>query len=71
MPSADTLVFTGDSANDTVVIYDNGVGTLNGSYTVAPGVMAAFGPVGGIRNVFIEIKPHKISGRAVQGSHDD
>ena len=25
----------------------------------------------GIRNVFIEIKPHKISGRAVQGTHGD
>ena len=25
----------------------------------------------GIRNVFIKIKPHKISGRAVQGTHDD
>src|SRR5688500_1521486 len=54
MPAADTLVFTGDSDADTVVIYDNGVGTLHGSYTVAPGVMAPFGPVGGIRNVFVD-----------------
>jgi hypothetical protein len=54
MPTADTMVFTGDSADDTVVIYDNGVGTLNGSFTVAPGVMAPFGPVPGIRNVFVD-----------------
>lgn len=54
MPAADTLVFTGDSADDTVVLYDNGMGAINGSYTVAPGVMASFGPIGGIRNVMID-----------------
>jgi hypothetical protein len=54
MPAPDTLVFTGDSADDTVVIYDNGTGTLHGSYTVAPAVSAAFGPVGGIRQVYVD-----------------
>ena len=54
MPAADTLVFTGDAADDQVMIYDNGMGTLHGSYTVAPGVTAPFGPVGGIRYVRVD-----------------
>src|SRR4051794_7459517 len=54
MPAPDTLVFTGDSADDTVAIYDNGTGTLHGAYTVGLGVTAPFGPVPGIRNVRID-----------------
>ena len=49
----DTLVFTGNGDADVVNINDNGAGVISGSRSVVGGVVAPFGPVGGIRRVIV------------------
>lgn len=46
-----TLNFTGNFQADTVIINDNGFGTISGAVNNGAGVMVPFGPVPGIRNI--------------------
>jgi hypothetical protein len=53
VPSAGVLVFTGDAANDSVNIYDNGAGLISGNYTNAAGTQTPFGWVGGFQTIYV------------------
>jgi hypothetical protein len=49
----DTLILTGDAANDAINIYDNGSGLIQGSATDAVGGMTPFGPFPNIRRIVV------------------
>lgn len=50
----DKLTFTGDAADDTVIINDNGAGTVSGQVTNPAGVLVPFGPVFGIKQLDVK-----------------
>jgi hypothetical protein len=49
----DQLVFTGNAANDAIIINDDGAGAITGSATNGGGVLAPFPAFAGIRRVII------------------
>jgi len=49
----DTLNFTGNAANDTIIINDNGAGVITGQATNGGGMLAAFPAFAGIHRVNI------------------
>jgi Ca2+-binding RTX toxin-like protein len=51
----DTLVLTGNAANDTVYLYDNGMGVVNGLATNPAGVLAPFGAFAGVHRIFMSM----------------
>jgi hypothetical protein len=55
----DTLNFTGNFANDTIIINDNGAGVISGQATNGGGVLAAFPAFAGIHHVNINTNAGK------------